>query len=115
MMKEYFYSKKEVLMMKKEVYVLGLWECFGEWSICGVYTSKEKLLEAYQKVMEGNVRCWPYSDDPRKPTIYRFYENEFIGETPEWNDDKLYIADHEYEISIQELQGEVDEEGEKYE
>ncbi|MCM1039441.1 MAG: hypothetical protein NC434_08960 [Ruminococcus sp.] len=94
--------------MGREVYVLGLWECFGERTICGVYTSKKKLLEDYQKVMEGDVRCWPHTDDLREPAIYRFYENEFIGETPEWNDDKLYIADHEHEISIQELQKEME-------
>lgn len=37
---------------EKEVYVLGVWGCFGERSICGVYTSKVKLLEDYQRMME---------------------------------------------------------------
>lgn len=87
----------------KEIYVLGLWHCFGEWSICGVYTSKQKLMEGYQRLMEGNVRCSPFSDVPRKPVIYRFPVDKFVGETPEWNDGKLYIDDLKYEICIEEL------------
>lgn len=88
---------------EREVYVLGLWECFGERSICGVYTNKLKLLEGYQKIMDGNVRCHPFSDSPREVFIYKFHENEFIGELPEWNDGKLFIDDTEHEISIQEV------------
>ena len=89
---------------EKEVYVLGLWECFGERSICGVYTSKVKLLKDYHRMMEGKEVCYPFSDQPREPVIYRFRANEFIGGTPEWNDGKLYLPDDEYEISIQELE-----------
>ena len=89
----------------KEIYVLGLWHYFGEWSVCGVYTSKFKLIEGYRRIMDGNVRCHPFSDSPRKPVIYRFPADKFIGETPEWNDGKLYINDLEYEISIEELEG----------
>ena len=93
---------------EKEVYVLGLWECFGEMSICGVYTSKLKLIEGYQRIMDGNVRCSPFSDYPREPVIYRFQANEFIGELPEWNDGKLYMDETKYEISIQEVREEAD-------
>lgn len=85
------------------IYVLGLWHCFGEWSICGVYTSKLKLMEGYQKLMEGNVRCSPFSDSPREPIIYRFPADEFVGEAPEWNDGKLYTDELKYEINIEEL------------
>lgn len=91
---------------EKEIYVFGLWECFGEWSICGVYTSKLKLIEDYRRIMTGNVRCHPFSDDPREPVIYRFHANEFIGEMPEWNDNKLFME--ETEISIQEVQEKVE-------
>lgn len=51
-------------------------------------------------MMEGNVRCHPFSDEPHKPVTYRFHASEFIGETLEWNDGKLYLADDEYENSI---------------
>ena len=51
-------------------------------------------------MMEGNARCHPFSGEPRKPVIYRFHANEFIGEMPEWNDSKSYLADNEYKISI---------------
>lgn len=91
-----------------DVYVLTLWECFGERSICGVYTSKLKLIDGYQRIMEGNVRCSPFSVEPREPAIYRFHTNEFIGEAPEWNDGKLYIDDQKHEISIRELKEKVD-------
>lgn len=93
---------------EKEVYVLGLWECFGEWSICGVYTDKLHLLEGYQRIMEGNVRFHPFSDWPREPVIYQLFANEFIGELPEWNDDKLFMDETKYEISIQELREKVE-------
>lgn len=93
---------------KKEVYVLGLWEYFGEMSICGVYTSKLKLIEGYQRVMDGDVRCHAFTDSCRDPVIYRFYANEFIGELPEWNDGKLFMDETEYEISIQEVQEKVE-------
>lgn len=88
---------------KKEVYVLGLWEGFGEMSICGVYTSKLKLIEGYQRIMDGDVRRYAFSDSLRDPVIYKFHVNEFIGELPEWNDGKLFMDETEYEISIQEV------------
>ena len=91
---------------EQEVYVLCLRESFEEMSICGVYTSRLKLIEGYQKIMDGNVRCHPFSDSlasPREPVIYRFHANEFIGELPEWNDGKLYMDETKYEISIQEV------------
>lgn len=97
---------------KNEIYVLGLEHCFGEWSIFGVYTSKLKLIEGYRRIMDGNVRCHPFSDSPRKPVIYRFPADEFVGETPEWNDGKLYTDDLEYEISIGELEGSLSLEAE---
>lgn len=71
----------------------------------GVYTSKLKLIEGYRRIMDGNVRCHPFSNSPRKPVIYRFPVDEFVGETPEWNDGKLYTDDLKYEISIGELEG----------
>ena len=92
---------------EKEVYVLGLWECFGEMLICGIYTSKLKLMEGYQKIMDGNVRCRPFSDSPREPIIYRFRVNEFVGELPEWNDGKLFVDETKLEISIQEIWDEL--------
>lgn len=92
----------------KEIYVLGLWECFGEKSICGVYTSKLKLMEGYRRIMDGKVRFHLFSDSHRKPVIYRFYANEFIGELPKWNDGKLFMDETEYEISIQEVQEKVE-------
>lgn len=93
---------------EKEVYVLGLREGFGEMSICGVYTSKVKLIEGYRRIMDGNVRYHLFSDSslsdsPREPLIYRFHANEFMGELPEWNDGKLYIDETKYEIGIQEV------------
>lgn len=41
--------KDQALEMEqeKEIYILELRECFGEMSICGVYTSKLKLMEGY--------------------------------------------------------------------
>lgn len=42
---------------EKEVYVLGSWQCFGKKSICGIYTSKLKLIEGYQRIIDGNVSC----------------------------------------------------------
>ena len=88
---------------ENEVYVLGLWTCFGEMSICGVYTSRLKLMEGYERIMDGNVRCFLFTDSPREPVIYRFHANEFIGELPEWNDGKLFMDESKYEISIQEV------------
>ncbi len=93
---------------EKEVYVLGLWECFGEMSICGAYTSKLKLIEGYQRIMDGNVRCKPFTDSPRKPVIYRYHANEFLGELPEWNDGKLFVDETEHEIGIQEVREKVE-------
>lgn len=93
---------------EKEIYVLGLWECFGEKSICGVYTNKIKLIEGYQRIVDGNVRCRPFSDSPRKPFIYRFHANEFMGELPEWNDGKLWMDEAKFEISIREVQEKVE-------
>lgn len=89
-------------MFEEEVYLLGLRECFSEWSICGVYTSKRKMFEGYQRIMEGNVRFSPFSDSPRELILYRFQANEFMGELPEWNDNKLYMDESKYEISIRE-------------
>lgn len=95
-------------MFEGGVYVLGLWECFGERSICGVYTGKLQLLEGYQRIMEGDVRYYPFSDSPRELVIYRFCANEFLGEMPEWNDNKLFVDETKYEISIQELREKVE-------
>lgn len=93
---------------EKEVYVLGLREYLGEMSICGVYISKLKLIDGYQRIMDGNVRCYPFSDSPREPVIYKFYVDEFMGELPEWNDGKLFTDKTEHEISIQEVQEKVE-------
>lgn len=91
-----------------EVYVLGLWECFGEMAIYGVYTSKLKLLEGYQRIMKGNVSCSPFSNSPREFVIYKFPANKFIGKTPKWNDNKLCMDVIKYEISIQEVMEKVE-------
>ena len=91
------------------IYVLGLWELpFGERGIYGVYTDASKLLEGYQKIMEGDVRCWPFTDYIREPVIYRFPANEFLGEMKEWNDNKVLVEEMEYEISIEEVQEEIE-------
>lgn len=92
----------------KEIYVLVLWESFGEMSICGVYTSRLKLIEGYQRILKGNVSCYPFSVSPWKPVIYRFPVNEFIGEFPDWNDNNFYMDETKYEISIQEVQEKVE-------
>lgn len=92
----------------KEIYVLGLWESFGEMSICGVYTSRLKLIEGYQRILKGNVSCYPFSVSPWKPVIYRFPVNEFIGEFPDWNDNNFYMDETKYEISIQVVQEKVE-------
>lgn len=95
---------------RKEVYILGLRESFDEVSICGVYTSKLKLVEGYRRIMDGNVRYHPFSDSPREPFIYRFHANEFMGELPEWNDGKLYMDENKYEIGIQEVRERIRDE-----
>lgn len=91
----------------KEVYVLGLWESFSEMSICGVYTSGLRLIEGYQRILKENVSCYPFSDSPREPVIYRFPVNEFMGEFPDWNANNLYMDETKYEISIQEVREKV--------
>lgn len=55
-------DKAVKMEQEKEIYVLGLREGFGEMSICGVYTSKLKLIEGYRRIMDGNVRYHPFSD-----------------------------------------------------
>lgn len=98
---------------EKEVYVLALRESFEEISICGVYTSRRKLMEGYRSIMDGNVRCYPFSDTLREPVIYRFHANEFIGELPEWNDGKLLIDEAKHEIGIGELEDNMEEQMQK--
>lgn len=44
-----------------------------------------------------------FSDSPREPVIYRFPADEFVGETPEWNDGILYTDELKCEINIEEL------------
>ncbi len=103
-----FEAKMPGTEQEKDIYVLILWECFGEYSICGVYTSQLKLIDGYQKIMEENVKYSPFTDSFRKPAVYKFHVNEFLGEMPEWNDGRLFFDDQKHEISIQELQEEAE-------
>lgn len=97
----------ELISNDKNVFVLGLWECFGEMSIYGVYTDKLKLIEAYNYIVTDDISKTPYFDGQREVCIYGFPLNDFIGETPEWNDGRLWSREDEYKITIKEVQKNV--------
>ena len=78
------------------IYVLAIdGISFGEWSICGVYSDKKLLIEEYNRVKA--------LAEKRDVYIYCFPMNQFIGSTPDWNDNKIYIDESPYLIDIDEL------------
>lgn len=94
------------------VYILGLYHCFGERDIYGVYTDKEKLYEKYQMLLREDYIC-KEPDTPwrsNKPLIYQLSLNTFIGTKMDWGDGEVcYLDDlEEREIVIEDLMGRED-------
>lgn len=96
-------------MCETVVYILGLYHCFGELSIYGVYTDRKKLYEKYQMLLREDDICldYEYPGKPEKPHIYQLPLNTFIGEKMDWGDDTIWYPDtlDEREIAIEDLIG----------
>lgn len=93
-------------MCEAVVYILGLYHCFGELDIYGVYTDRKELYEKYQMLLREDDICLDHKY-PEKPHIYQLPLNTFIGEKMDWGDDTIWYLDtlEEREIAIEALIG----------
>lgn len=76
-----FYKKN---LNTEYVCIIGLYFCYGEFEIMGVYTDTNKLIEAYEKLMTEDCRCLD-AEHPQIPIIYKMPINKFLGVDYPWN------------------------------
>ena len=92
------------------IYLIGIIYPFGELHIMGIYTSKQMLIEAYEKLMQEDARCSDIKY-PAIPEIYKIPLNKFLGKKVPWvsidEEPYFYENDNIEELTIDEVKSHV--------
>lgn len=101
-------------MDNNEVYILCM--MFGnETEIFGIYSDKQELIKAYDKIAMEDSRCLGsltlrYKMKPELPILYKIPMNCFMGRKEEWGSEQTFIFldwIQEYEVDIREVRQRV--------
>lgn len=100
-------KREEIEVMKiieEFVFLIGIFFPCTELNIMGIYTDKRMLIEAYDKLINEDVRCSRLKY-PETPDIYKMALNKFLGEDD--GDGFFWVEDNIEIVSIDEIRSHV--------